>query len=131
MEKGNGIGSGVEYPTLVIGGVSYVVKFSRGALYRLDKAGFDLRQLGPQLQQWFPKKLDDGTEIPGNLRLSVLVDVLHSAIGDKFLGSPEQLAEALGENIAEAAIAVVQAIAKMKPSPQPSQETAANQTAIQ
>lgn len=110
------IGSGVDYPTLEIDGKTYTVKFSRAALYRLDKAGFDLRTLPDELRQWFPHKDEAGREIPGRARLSVVIDILHAAISKEFHGTPEDLAEVTDpERTAEIVSALVLAMSKMQP----------------
>ncbi len=121
------IGSGIEYPSLLIEGRLYVVKFGRAALYRLDKQGFDLRTLPTQINAWFPRKDADGNEISGSVRYSVLIDVLHAAVGDQLRCNPEELAEMVGpDRTAEVAMALVQSLSKMQPSARPTpQEPAA------
>ncbi len=124
------IGTGIEYPKLTIDGREYDVKFSRSALYRLDKAGFDIRTLGQEIGRWFPHQ-DPVTkeQVNGNIRISVLVDVLHAAIGDQVRVTPEQLADMvlpislppseISARTAEIAIAITKAIAKTRPPVQP------------
>jgi hypothetical protein len=112
--------SGIEYPKLTIEGREYEVKFSRSAIYRLDKAGFDLRSLPGEIQGWFPRT-DPVTKeaIPGRVRFSVVIDILHAAIGDQLRGTPEQLAELVGpERVSEVLTVLVQAMAKTKPPTQ-------------
>jgi hypothetical protein len=118
-------GTGIEYPTIEIAGKRYTVKFSRGALYRLDKAGFDLRELGPSIQRWFPNGGRDG-----NVRLSVLFDVLHSAIAEQLptgmnamelceLALPmDSPGEETQKRVVEIATAIIQALIKMAPPAQ-------------
>lgn len=121
------IGSGIQYPTLTLpDGVTYVVKFSRASVYRLDKAGFDVRSLGTEIQRWFPKDLGNGLIQNGNVRFSVLVDVLHASIAPQFTGSADELAEMLDLPLVPiAAQAVVESLAKMSPSTQrPAEATA-------
>jgi hypothetical protein len=124
---GSGIGSGIEYPTLIIEGRAYVVKFGRAAMYRLDKQGFDLRTLPTQINGWFPKLDEFGKEIPGSVRYSVLIDVLHAAVGDQLRCTTEELAEMVGpERTPEVAMALIQSLSKMQPSAKPTlQEPAA------
>lgn len=107
-------GTGIEYPSVVLGGVTYTVKFMRGAiLYRMSRLGVTFADL-----QAGPK------------RFSALFDVLYSAIQDQYTGTPEQLVEmTLAENkLAEIGAAVGMAIAKVFPPAQPTlPETAGNQ----
>lgn len=120
------IGSGVEYPKLTIDGREYEVKFSRAAIYRLDKSGFDLRLLAGEVRGWLPSS-ENGIETPGRVRYSVMIDILHAAVGDQLRCTAEQLAELVGpERTAEVAAAILGAMVKTKPSPQTQgQETAA------
>lgn len=125
--NGTSIGSGIEYPTLLIEGRPYVVKFGRAAMYRLDKQGFDLRTLPQQINAWFPRKNEFGEEVPGSVRYSVLIDVLHAAVGDQLRCTTEELAEMVGpERTPEVAMALIQSLSKMQPSARPTpQEPAA------
>ena len=121
------IGSGVEYPTLEIDGKVYTIKFSRASFYRLDKAGFDLKTLPNQFKEWFPR-IENGVEIPGQARFSVVIDVLHAAISKEFRGTAEDLAEVIDpERLAsgEVVTALTIAMLKMLPPPVKPQATAA------
>ncbi len=96
--------TGIDYPTIELGGKIYTVKFSRAILYRMGKAGIELQ----------PKP----SPIPGMVQLgfSNLVDVLHAATG--FEGTPEQLAELVYEKRNEASTAIFTAWGKAFPLPQ-------------
>lgn len=72
-------GSGVEYPKVELGGVTYEVKFTRGLIYRMDKAGISFT----------PRFLNQGKQV--QLSFSNLIDVLRMAIS--FPGTAEELAE--------------------------------------
>jgi hypothetical protein len=121
------IGSGIDYPTLTLSdGVTYTVRFTRASVYRLDKAGFDVRKLGSEIQAWFPKDLGNGLVQNGNLRFSVLVDVLHASITPQYTGTTDDLAELLDlPYVQPAALAVINALAKTWPSAQKPVETTA------
>lgn len=75
-------GTGVTYPEIELGGKTYVLKFTRGTLYRLDKAGivFNPRftNLGKPNQQV-------------TMPLAMFIDSLKIVIG--FEGDPEELTE--------------------------------------
>ncbi len=75
------IETGVEYPTVELGGALYEVKFTRGVLYRLEKQGV---MFNPQ------RKLNAG-QVTWHLQFSNIVDVLKECIG--FPGTHEELAE--------------------------------------
>lgn len=69
-------GSGIEYPTLELGGKTYVIKFTRGGLlYRMSKNGADPRDLA------------------GPKSIAAVIDILHATLFGQFDGSPEQLAD--------------------------------------
>ena len=69
-------GSGLQFPTLELGGVTYIVKFTRGGLlYRLNKAGASMADLG------------------GQKSFAASIDLLHAALYGQFLGTPEELAD--------------------------------------
>ena len=68
-------GSGLEFPTLELGGKMYIVKFTRGGLlYRLNKNGAELNLGGPKT-------------------ISATVDLLYAALWNQFQGTPEDLAD--------------------------------------
>ena len=115
-DNGTGaIGSGVEYPTLQIDGKTYTVKFTRAAIYRLDKAGFDLRSLPTELKSWFPHKEGDD-EVPGRVRFSVMIDILHAILGRELRCTAEELAEMIDPTrTPEVATALILAMSKMQP----------------
>lgn len=103
-------GTGVQYPTLTLDGVTYTVKFSRGLLYRMEK-------LGVKFAPTFPKD-DTGKPLGVSMSISNLVDVLHIAIG--YPGTHEELAEAVYEQRNDAVTALVVAWGKaFPPRPQP------------
>lgn len=72
-------GTGVKYPTIKVGDAEYEVKFTRGVLYRLEKAGVI-----------FNPRFTNGGKT-WTLSFSNVVDVLHACID--FNGTHEQLAE--------------------------------------
>lgn len=131
-------GSGIVYPTVEIAGRKYTVRFSRVALYRLDRAGFDIRTLAGEIQRWLPRETTTGHR-EGYVRLSVLFDVLHSAVSDQLPTgtTAEQLVEMalphdmppeeVPKKTAEYATAIILALGKMRPPTQsvPLQEPAA------
>lgn len=96
-------GSPVEYPTVSIDGVHYPVKFSNRALYRLDKAGVDLRAFGEKLKA-------------GRIGVSMIYDLLSAA-----LLTPQHVgrfdAEDLADKVstADATKAVLDAMGKVPP----------------
>ena len=69
--------SPVEYPKITLGGTEYEVKFTRGLLYRLEKAGI----------VFTPAIKNRGA----SCGLVVLMETLHMAIG--FKGTVEELTE--------------------------------------
>lgn len=69
-------GTGIEYPTLELGGKKYTIKFTRGGfVYRLSKSGTDLESL-----------------VKGR-NFAAVMDVLFAALWGQFDGSVEDLAE--------------------------------------
>ena len=96
-------GTGVDYPTIELGGKTYTVKFSRGMLYRMHKQGVVFApqvKAGQVLMQFAP-----------------LVDVLHLAIG--FDGTHEELAELVYDKRNDAVSALMVAWGKaFPPTPQ-------------
>lgn len=101
-------GTGVQYPTIELGGQTYTVKFSRAMLYRLGKAGV---KFSPQF------KAPEGDK-PGGIQMDFaqVVDVLHLAIG--FQGTHDDLAELVFDKRNEAVSAIMLAWGKAFPSPQ-------------
>lgn len=94
-------GTGIIYPTLELGGKTYIVKFSRGGiLYRLSKSGTSLMDL-----------------TGGSKNFAAVIDVLHAALFSQFDGSQEDLAElVLAENkTAEVSAAIGEALKKVFP----------------
>ncbi len=82
-------GTGVQYPTIELNGRPYDVKFTRAALYRMEKAGISFRPqfgLGGKTAQ---------------LPFSNIVDVLK--LTTDFEGDHEELAEAVFDRRDEAA----------------------------
>jgi len=68
-------GSGLQFPTLELGGKTYIVKFTRGGLiYRLNKNGAELDLYGPK-------------------RIAANIDLLHAALWGQFEGTAEGLAD--------------------------------------
>jgi len=69
-------GSGVDYPTLELGGKVYTVKFTRGGLmYRVSKNGGSL------------------AELIGNTSFAAIFDILTAALHGQYTGTAEQLAD--------------------------------------
>ncbi len=75
--------TGVDYPELDLGGTKYAVKFTRAAIYRLEKAGIVFN----------PTFIRDaaGKATGASTQFSNIVDVLHIVI--KFEGTHDELAE--------------------------------------
>ena len=69
--------TGVDYPEIELGGEKYPVKFTRGTLYRLSKAGIAFN----------PTFLKGGASV----QLSNLIDTLHLVI--QYPGTAEELTE--------------------------------------
>ncbi len=69
-------GTGIEYPTIELGGKTYTVKFTRGALlYRLSRKGSSLADLGT------------------SKNFGALIDILHAGLYGQYDGTPLELAE--------------------------------------
>lgn len=98
-EKVNGIGSGQEYPILKIGEQTYTVKFTRGMLYRMNKASI----------QFLPTFAPGGQA--ATLQLGQLIDTLHMAIN--FQGTHEDLAELVFDRRDEVAVLLIDAWGKV------------------
>ena len=95
-------GTGVEYPQLTLGGVTYTLKLTRGQLmYRFSKRNISM-----------------GLRV-GQAGIAMLADQLHAMIQGAYFGSPEDLLEMiLGEDkLKETANAVDEAIKKVFPPP--------------
>lgn len=104
--------TGVIYPTIELGGVTYRGKVTRGALaYRLSKGAIDVSRLTSSF--------------------SVLVDTLYALLQPEYNGSAEDLAEALTiENKrTDAAKVVFEALVKVFPSAQQAQPAAGDNAA--
>ena len=93
--------SAVTYPTVMIRGVAYPVKFSNAAFYRLEKAGLDLQDVSAKLKG-------------GKLTLALVYDLLGACVGHGFTG--ELLADAV--EVPAARDAVIAALGKVQPSPE-------------
>ncbi len=93
-------GSGIEYPHVTLGGVTYEVKMTRGTLlYRLSRNGIDLR------------------ELTGPKAFSTMVDTLHACIQGHFRSNAESLAEVImaEDKAVECSNAVNEALKKAFP----------------
>jgi len=107
-------GTGIDYPTLELGGTKYTLKVTRGAMvFRLSDAGINLSELsnGPRV-------------------VSTLIKVLHAAILDQYSGTPEQLCELVlsEDKMKEAGEAVRAALGKVFPTTQIPAAAAAGET---
>lgn len=107
-------GTGVQYPTITLDGVTYTVKFSRALLYRMEK-------MGVKFAPTFPTD-EHGKPAGVAMSLANLVDVLHVAIG--YRGTHEELAEAVYEQRNDAVTALVVAWGKAFPPRQQPQAAA-------
>jgi hypothetical protein len=104
-------GSGVDYPTIELGGKTYTVKFSRGLLYRMSKLGV---VFAPQV---VPNPNDPSKKLI-QMSFVQIVDVLHVAIG--FEGTHEELAELVFEHRPQVIDALMAAWGKaFPPAPLP------------
>ena len=96
-------GTGITYPTLELAGVTYTLKFTRGGmLYRLGKTGTSISDMNAG----------------GTKTIAAVVDVLHAALFGQFMGSPEDLANLLLEDLSkmrEARAAIDIALGKVFP----------------
>lgn len=111
MSQNNG--TGIEYPTIELGGKTYTVKFSRGLLYRLAKAGVKIET----------RQIAGGVSMP----FEILVDAYHVLIG--FEGSHEELAEMMFDKRGEALNKLLVAVGKTLPAaPIKLEEPAAKRT---
>jgi hypothetical protein len=101
-------GTGVVYPTIELGGVTYELRITRGALlYRISKNQVDMNDLGKDAD---PRK-----------RVAAVFDVLHAIIADKFQGSVEDLADVViaEGKMKEATVGVLGAVGKVFPPAEP------------
>jgi len=101
-------GTGVVYPTIELGGVTYELRITRGALlYRISKNQIDMNDLG---QDSDPRK-----------RVAAVFDVLHAIVAGKFQGSIEDLADLVitEGKMKDAATAVLLAVGKVFPPAEP------------
>ena len=73
-------GTGIDYPTIDLGGKTYTIKYTRAAVYDLSKAGVNLQ----------------GKQIP----FHQIVDAMHILI--EFPGTQRELAELLHGRVQEA-----------------------------
>lgn len=73
-------GTGIEYPTIELGGVVYTVKFTRGGLL------YDLSKSGSRI-----------SDLRTNKNLATLVDILHAGIFGQYIGSQKDLCELVYE----------------------------------
>ena len=95
--------TGIEYPTITLGGVAYELRLSRHVLaFRLSKRGLTLADLRSGARQ-----------------LSALYEVLHAMISDRYLGSVEDLVELVASEEKQRAVdqAVAAVIKKAFPLP--------------
>lgn len=103
-------GSGIQYPTLELGGKTYVVKFTRGALlYRLGRKGLSFEHL------------------MNGANFATIIDFLHAALSGQYQGTEEDLADVVlneGKTL-EVGAALAEAVKKASPSdPNPAAEPA-------
>lgn len=106
--------TGIDYPTVEIQGRQCEVRITRGVLYRLSKAGFDLRSLPEIVAGWFPGS--DGQH--GNIRYDVMIDLAHAILAPQLPGKPtaDEIAEMMVPEIYNSFVsAIVVALVKMEP----------------
>ncbi len=77
-------GSGIEFPTIELGGRRYTVRFSRSSLYRMEK-------LGIKFQVKVKALPDQPGMVQREMTFAQVVDMLYIATG--FEGTVEELAE--------------------------------------
>lgn len=97
--------SNIEFPKITLGGVEYVVKFTRGGMiYRMIKSGANFAELRPGHPKFF----------------SATVDALHAALFGQFTGTSEDLADLMvTENkVTECTAAILVAVGKVFPPTQ-------------
>jgi len=107
-------GSPVDYPSVEINGVRFKVKFGLGAMYRLEKFGIALQDLGGTIER----------DVAAGRNLQTLFAILAAALGTedaagawKPIGlTPEQLADMLPtEKLGELSAAISIASGKVSP----------------
>lgn len=115
-KKPNGIVSGIEYPTLELGGVTYTLKFTRGALlYNASKSGVDFGAIGPR-------------------SFAALVDGLCLILAGQFTGTPQDMSNIIvacenpADKIKECRAALDAAWGKASPSSQQTSPEPAGKT---
>jgi hypothetical protein len=107
-------GTGVEHPTVTLGGKQYTVKFTRGSLaYRMSKLGVSFADLAP-----------------GPRNFSALVDIFYAALTPQFEGTPEEFAGVVlaEQKVLELDAIVGAAIKKVFPPTQPKNPDTAGKT---
>ena len=107
-------GSPIDWPTLTLGGVTYTVRFTRGALlFKLSESGTTF------------------ADMSGAKAFASLVKGLHAGISPEFPGTPEQLADVLVNEgkVSEAKQAFDAALKKAFPTPPTKAAEAAEQPA--
>ena len=96
--------SGILYPTIELGGVSYELRISREILlYRLSAKGISMINLrGPK-------------------SFATLFDVLYAIVQDRYLGTVEELVSLVHEEqkVSAVDVAVAEVIKKVFPQPTP------------
>jgi len=101
--------TGMDYPTLTLAGVTYTIRLTRGALYRLGKAGIEIT----------PRFNQNGVAFS----FFNLVDIFHAVSG--FQGTPEEAAEVLYDHRNEFANILIASLGKLSPRPTLTQEAGA------
>ena len=109
--------TGIVYPSITIGGRAYTLKFSLGALFRLEEQGIDLGTLGAELRSWAAKKDAEGNVIEqGRVKITMLCKLVAAAIGDQVTLTPTQIADMLEfSDLFEVVEKVSIALGKMRP----------------
>lgn len=117
----------ISYPRLEIPGKgTFRVKFSLGAVFSLEEMGVGMDEVARALQEWMPRKAQDGSVIPGRAKPTFLFKVLAACIGDQIKISPSELAYLFDlDQMATVAQVVAEAFSKMRaPAPIPLREPA-------
>ncbi len=114
---GNGQTPPIDYPRVTIGGVTYVLKFSAGALYRLEKYGLDPANIRHLIE----------TELNEGRRVMLICRLLSACLGTPLEGGrwkpigvdPEELADLIHDPKELAAIdaQLTQSLKKAAPAP--------------
>jgi len=95
-------GTGIDYPTLELGGVKYTLKVTRGVMiFRLSDAGINLAEINVHIKA-----------------VSAIIKVLHAMLLEQYTGTPEQLCELVlaEDKMKLAAQAVRDALGKVFPT---------------